>query len=198
MTSQSTESLTSMSSEATKTGGPLALPRFTFLRGGAEERRNALALRLAAQDQRVSVRDFAEPLRAATQAIFFPHDILIDLTQSPGPKIDIGWPQFTGDFIKNLERFMRERCGPYILGELAYKDWHEFGGSFAFYERFIWRDAEADHILPFLKRHEADCLLLDYSLNVPYPHMRRIVLVGSSVDDDLAQLRNELGEEAQP
>lgn len=146
----------------------ILLPRFTFINGPAGSGKSSLAKALAFEDDNLWVEGFAEPIRAAIQATFFPDDgpmpardykdEMVKSAEFPF-QTPTGPITFRQAMISFSEDWMKKKFGEDIFGRLAFSRCVE---QEYFYDRFVFDDsgftAEATPIITHASPE--NCLLI--------------------------------------
>jgi len=127
------------------------LPAFTFLIGPHGCGKTALATMLAAQNSRVVMASFDEPLREATLSIFFPEQMHlgIDLRSPEGLATFLpGLGLRSIDFLSLFKKFLLD-LSPNIFGDLAKRRTMQmYAGAF---DHVIYDDTSAiEDMKPFV------------------------------------------------
>jgi hypothetical protein len=141
------------------------LPRFTFLNAPAESGKTTLANMLSEQDTGLALVSFAEPIRNAMAATFYPahpldhpdfRDSKVKRSSLPGTNVT------HRDWMVQYSIFMKTLLGPYIFGDLAKKTCMDLSD---YYPRFLFDDNRyTQEIHPFsLAFGRDDCLMIHIS-----------------------------------
>lgn len=141
----------------------IQLPKFTFLNGPAGTGKSTLATMLLAQDPDLCLLSFADPIRMALTATFYPDTLYVpsslNLKDSQVKASLIpGTPCSHRNWMVKFGEFMHATCGATIFGELA---WRTSYDSNVAYPRFLVDGlrTEAD-LAPFLREEKKDDLLI--------------------------------------
>lgn len=143
----------------------ILLPKYTFLNGPVGSGKTTLANLLLAQDPDLLKLSFADPIRTALTATFYPDSLYepdsIDLTShevkdSLIPNTKVSHRQWMIEFGK----FMHKTCSPDIFGCIAWRASYELN---VFYRRFVLDGLRTSgDILPFfLEEKKSDLLIIN-------------------------------------
>lgn len=136
----------------------LQLPKFTFLNGPAGSGKSTLASLLLAQDPDLCLLSFADPIRMALTATFYPDYLYtpnsLNLKDASTKASDIpGVSCSHRNWMIEFGKFMHATCGKTIFGELAWRMAYE---SNVHYPRFLVDGLRTDgDIAPFLREEKA-------------------------------------------
>jgi hypothetical protein len=137
----------------------LPLPKFTFINGPKESGKGTLAKLLRASDPNIFIESFAQPIRDALIATFWPEESIcssFNLTDTDVKKRDMPLPPrhpLTPNTIRDAmisfsEDWMKPRWGEDVFGKLALRRCQE---NEIFYSRFVFDDCgfteEVNHIV---------------------------------------------------
>lgn len=143
----------------------IQLPKFTFLNGPAGTGKSTLASLLLAQDPDLCLLSFADPIRMALTATFYPDYLYTpnSLNLKDGntkASLIPGTPCLHRDWMIEFGKFMHATCGASIFGELAWRMAYE---SNIHYPRFLIDGLRTSgDIAPFLREEKARDLCIIY------------------------------------
>lgn len=135
----------------------IQLPKFTFLNGPAGSGKSTLASLLLAQDPDLCLLSFADPIRMALTATFYPDYLYtpnsLNLKDSATKDSIIpGTPCSHRTWMIEFGKFMHATCGASIFGELAWRMAYE---SNIHYPRFLIDGLRTEgDIKPFLREEK--------------------------------------------
>lgn len=143
----------------------IKLPMFTFLNAPPRSGKSTLAGLLDGQDLSMARCSFADPLRGALLATFYPHElgdvVSIDLRDPATKSLSIpGAGNWTNEqFLIDFSIWLKAKTNEYILGDLAKRcvvDLQDY------YTRFLFDDCRTiGDIAPFINSFGAsECLLI--------------------------------------
>lgn len=177
---------------------PLPLPKFTFLCGGPQTARHALATAIANRDSEMLLQDFEEPLRNATHALFFGgFNIDRDLTKLEERSVPLPTASASVTvelWLAEFQRHLRSFVDTDALGRIALHNWIEDGQEL-FFQRALWRDTQLlRDIDPFVARFGADSCLCIYigALGAVHRECLNIWLPTPDLDKQMLDLEREL------
>lgn len=144
----------------------IPLPTFTFIFGPSGSGKTELQRQLCSQDSALAPISFAEPLRAALLATYYPDEVFrpsgLDLRQAEAKTRHIpGVGKSNKDFLIQYGRFLRQFAGPHCLGQPALNTATSLIRSYNA-TRVVFDDARMfGDVQPFLSTHQNnDSLLL--------------------------------------
>lgn len=181
----------------------LKLPKFTFLCGPRGLGQLELAKALSAQDDELQWLDIEEPVRNATQELFFGgfdpnRDMTSDVSRTGIEIGDEGGRMTLDQWYDAFEGFLHTVHMP--LGRIALSNWQDDGADTIF-DRFLYRDCRrSSDVVPFVEEFPNEVLLIHLDI----PDSTRWRVTGNNainlymgypeLDQRLLQLKRELGE----